>query len=81
MFDSSAKYKVRLYSSIIVFFQTHLDALYDNLLTQNLLRIIEPFSRVEVSSYQHIQGLQIRGGEGWGGLSYALCSFFIHHTQ
>jgi 26S proteasome regulatory subunit N6 len=30
--------------------QAHLDSLYDQMLEQNLLRIIEPYSKVEVSS-------------------------------
>lgn len=30
------------------FVRSHLDALYDNLLDQNLLRIIEPFSKVQI---------------------------------
>ncbi|EDO31601.1 predicted protein [Nematostella vectensis] len=40
-----ATYKKELTEDPII--RTHLDALYDNLLSQNLLRIIEPYSRVE----------------------------------
>ena len=42
-----AKFKHLLFP----FFQTHLDALYDNLLEQNLSRIIEPFARVQVGVF------------------------------
>ncbi|KAJ3413183.1 26S proteasome regulatory subunit rpn6 [Chytridiales sp. JEL 0842] len=41
------KYKDELRNDPIV--NSHLDALYDTLLEQNLLRVIEPFSRVEIS--------------------------------
>ncbi|KAK2191133.1 hypothetical protein NP493_59g02014 [Ridgeia piscesae] len=40
------KYKMELEDDPIV--RSHLDSLYDNLLEQNLCRIIEPFSRVQV---------------------------------
>lgn len=46
------KYKAQLEDDPIV--RAHLDSLYDNLLEQNLCRIIEPFSQVQV---QHIAGL------------------------
>lgn len=40
-------YKVELRDDPII--NTHLAKLYDNLLEQNLIRVIEPFSRVQVN--------------------------------
>lgn len=39
-------YKAELRDDPII--NTHLNKLYDNLLEQNLIRVIEPFSRVQV---------------------------------
>lgn len=40
-------YKAELEDDVIV--RAHLDTLYDTMLEQNLCRIIEPYSRVQVS--------------------------------
>ncbi|PKU28336.1 hypothetical protein llap_21360 [Limosa lapponica baueri] len=45
-------YKVELRDDPII--NTHLAKLYDNLLEQNLIRVIEPFSRVQI---EHISSL------------------------
>jgi len=45
--DTLDKYQKELSKDLII--QRHLTKLYDNLLEQNLCRIIEPFARVEVS--------------------------------
>ena len=55
-------YKVELRDDPII--NTHLAKLYDNLLEQNLIRVIEPFSRVQVGSQQALRGCAAVGGLG-----------------
>lgn len=45
-------YKLELINDPFV--RSHLDALYDNLLDQNLTRIIEPFSKVQIDHVSHL---------------------------
>ena len=45
-------FKVELIDDIFV--RSHLDTLYDNLLAQNLSRIIEPFSKVQIDHIAHL---------------------------
>lgn len=50
--EALATYKEQLTDDPII--QTHLDALYNTLMEQNLCRLIEPYSRVEIA---HLAGL------------------------
>ena len=45
-------YKTELIDDAFV--RSHLNALYDNLLEQNLCRIIEPFSKVQINHIAHL---------------------------
>ena len=56
------KFKVHLEDDPIV--RAHLDSLYDNLLEQNLCRIIEPFSKVQVEHVATLIKLPMVGGGG-----------------
>lgn len=56
--DVLVQYKVQLVDDPIS--HTHLTALYDTLLAQNLVRLIEPFSRVEISHIATLIGLPVR---------------------
>ena len=48
-FQTLAKHKTELVDDPII--RAHLDTLYDDMLEQNLCRIIEPFSNVQVSYF------------------------------
>jgi len=51
------KYSTQLVGDPII--KSHLKSLYDNLLEQNLCRIIEPFSRVQVQHVAKLVGLDV----------------------
>ncbi|KAK9331708.1 hypothetical protein V1520DRAFT_290292 [Lipomyces starkeyi] len=55
-------YKTELSSDPII--RSHFSALYDTLLEQNLVRVIEPFSCVEISHVAEVVGLDTRQVEG-----------------
>lgn len=49
VFQALTDYRAELRDDPII--NTHLAKLYDNLLEQNLIRVIEPFSRVQVRCF------------------------------
>ena len=51
------RYETQLVGDPII--KSHLKSLYDNLLEQNLCRIIEPFSRVQVEHVAKLVGLDV----------------------
>ncbi|KAK9450950.1 uncharacterized protein V1518DRAFT_412142 [Limtongia smithiae] len=60
--DALETYKAELSSDPII--RSHFSALYDSLLEQNLVRVIEPFSCVEISHVAEVVGLDTRQVEG-----------------
>ncbi len=55
--DVLEAHKTQLVDDDVV--HAHLAALYDTLLQQNLVRLIEPFSRVEISHVAELIGLPL----------------------
>ncbi len=56
-------YRVELIDDAFV--RSHLDNLYDQLLEQNLSRIIEPFSKVQIDHIAHLIKLPRVNGNNW----------------
>jgi 26S proteasome regulatory subunit N6 len=50
------EYKKELKEDVLI--HSHINELYDNLLEQHLLRLIEPFSRVQISHISKLIGLE-----------------------
>jgi len=57
MLQTLKRYQTQLVDDPII--KSHLKSLYDNLLEQNLCRIIEPFSRVQVEHVAKLVGLDV----------------------
>lgn len=57
MFQSLEKYNTELVQDPII--KTHLSSLYDKLLEGNLLRIIEPYSHVQVAHVSKLIALPV----------------------
>ena len=57
MFQTRVQYKAQLEDDPIV--KAHLTTLYDNFLEQNLCRIIEPFSKVQVNHVANLIKLPV----------------------
>lgn len=55
--EALATYKAQLTDDPII--QTHLDALYNTLMEQNLCRLIEPYSRVEIAHLASLMELPV----------------------
>lgn len=55
--DALGAYRVQLGGD--AFIRSHLKRLYDSMLEQNLVRVIEPFSRVEISHVAKMVGLDV----------------------
>ncbi|KAK9380593.1 uncharacterized protein V2V93DRAFT_359421 [Kockiozyma suomiensis] len=60
--DALSTYHTELSSDPII--RSHFTALYDTLLEQNLVRVIEPFSCVEITHVAEVVGLDTRQVEG-----------------
>eukprot|EP00923_Selenidium_pygospionis_P011796 GHVN01020202.1.p2 GENE.GHVN01020202.1~~GHVN01020202.1.p2 ORF type:complete len:173 (+),score=22.58 GHVN01020202.1:802-1320(+) len=51
------EYRTELYGDPII--ERHIKELYDSLLEQNILRILEPYSRLEISQVAHLIDLSV----------------------
>lgn len=74
-FQALTEYRAELRDDPII--NTHLAKLYDSLLEQNLIRVIEPFSRVQVRTHKYT-ALLLRCWNEWFNTTLCLCLQIEH---